>query len=397
MDSANDKIFSISEFIQLLNIGLKTSKARIIGEVGEAKSGPTGHMYFTMKDEKDGGMLNCIIWRSKYSLYGLKLQEGMKIMASGYPEIYAPSGRLSFIAETIEPAGEGALKKEYERLKAKLKEEGIFDLARKREIPKYPQRIGVITSKQGAVLADFLNNLGRFGFKVKMIDSRVEGQAAVADLLASIKTFKKEDIEVLVIMRGGGSLEAMMAFNNELLVREMADFPVPVIAAIGHDRDVSLVAMAADLAVSTPTAAANRLSESWEQALLFLERYERDIIGRYGQILEDYREIENKFRFSLQNFKNTLLNAKINFGSSLKKSFSGFRILLAKTKEKLEYAEKTIEFNNPERQLKLGYCIASSGGKIIRKVGDVKVGENLDVKVLDGAIVSEIKKINKIL
>jgi len=393
MDLTSDKIFSISEFIQLLNIGLKSSKAKIVGEVGEAKSGPTGHVYFTMKDEKDGAMMNCIIWKSRYSLYGLKLQEGMKIIASGYPEIYPPSGRLSFIAETIELAGEGALKKEYERLKAKLAEEGIFAEAKKREIPKYPQRIGVITSKQGAVLADFLNNLGRFGFKVKMIDSRVEGQLAVADLLASIKTFKKEDIEALVIMRGGGSLEAMMAFNNELLVREVANFPVPVIAAIGHDKDVPLAAMAADLAVSTPTAAANRLGESWEQALLFLERYERDIISRYGHILEDYKEIENRFRFSLQNFKNNLVNARIDLKNSLSKSFSGFRNLLEKTAKKLEYAEKAIELNNPERQLKLGYCIASCEGRIVRKTNDVKLGGDMDVKVSDGTIISEIKKI----
>ena len=396
MDNLEHKIFSVSEFIQLLNIGLKSSKAKIIGEVGEAKSGPTGHVYFTLKDEKDGAMINCIIWKSKYQLYGIKMQAGMKIMAQGYPEIYAPSGRLSFIAETIELAGQGELKKQYEELKKKLSQEGIFEEAKKRPIPKYPQKIGVITSRQGAVLADFLNNLGRFGFKIEMIDSRVEGQEAVGDILRSIKTFKKRDIEVLVIMRGGGSLEAMMAFNNELLVREIASFPFPVVAAIGHDKDVPLAALASDLAVSTPSMAAITLGESWQEAILILERYERDIIERYGEILEDYKTIENKLKISFNNFQNALFNLKVNLKHSARKAFLGFGSLALRVNQLLSQAEKIVNLNNPERQLMLGYSIASSGSKIVRRVKDVIIGESIDLRVSDGTITSEVKKIHPV-
>src|SRR4030042_6433019 len=120
MELPIDRIFSVSEFIALLNIGLKSSKAKIIGEVGEVKAGPTGHVYFTLKDEKDQSTMNCIIWKSRYGLYGIKLQEGMKIRAFWYPEIYTLSCRLSFIAETIELAGEGELKKQYDESKKKL-------------------------------------------------------------------------------------------------------------------------------------------------------------------------------------------------------------------------------------------------------------------------------------
>ena len=127
----------------------------------------------------------------------------------------------------------------------------------------------MITSKQGAVIHDFLNNIGKFGFDIKMIDSRVEGQGAVEDLLAAIQTFRKKDIDVLVIIRGGGSMESLMPFNNELLVREVVGFPVPVLVGIGHDKDMPLVALAADRSESTPTAVANLLNESWERALLF--------------------------------------------------------------------------------------------------------------------------------
>src|SRR3989344_7610248 len=161
MESFENKIFSVSEFIYLLNIGLKSSRAKIIGEVTEVKISSLGHVYFTLKDEKDGAVLSCIIWKSRYNVYGIKLETGMKILAQGYPEIYAPLGKLSFIAETIELSGAGELKKQYDELKKKLAEEGIFAEERKRPIPKYPKKIGLITSKQGAVLADFLNNVGK--------------------------------------------------------------------------------------------------------------------------------------------------------------------------------------------------------------------------------------------
>ncbi|MDO8559160.1 MAG: exodeoxyribonuclease VII large subunit [bacterium] len=393
MESFENKIFSVSEFIYLLNIGLKSSKAKIIGEVTEIKISSLGHVYFSLKDEKDGAVINCIIWKTRYNLYGIRLETGMKILASGYPEIYAPLGKLSFIAETIELSGAGELKKQYDELKKKLTEEGIFAEERKRPIPKYPQNIGVITSRQGAVLADFLNNVGKFGFKIKMIDSRVEGQEAVGDLLSSIRTFKNKDIDVLVIIRGGGSFESLMPFNNEALIREVANFKVPVIAGVGHHKDEPLITFAADVSVSTPTAAANYLNQSWEEALLLLERYERGIIGSYQEIFENYKMIENKLKISLQNFKNAISGARIGLKNCLDKSLAGFKSLLLSLSEKLAQSEKVILLNNPERQLKLGYSIAMAGNRVVRKTGDVRMGEAIDLRVSDGKIISEVKKI----
>lgn len=403
-----EQIFEVSEYISFLNSGLQDYKAKIIGEVSEAKVGPTGHVYFVLKDEKDQSIINCIIWRSKYNIYGIELKEGMKIIASGCPSVYPPSGRLSFIADVIELVGEGALKKEYERLKMQLSKEGLFAESRKRKIPDYPQKIGLITSRQGAVIADFLSNIGKFGFKIKMIDSRVEGQEAVADLLLSIKTLKKQDIDVLVIIRGGGSLESMMAFNNEMIVRAVASFPAPVIVGVGHHKDEPLVTFAADVSVSTPTAVANFLTKSWLDSLLVVERFERNIFDSYeivlnnanllisrsienikdagNLIIEKYEALEGKFRISLLNFKNALQNVKISIDSSLGKSISGFNSLLTKIKEKLTYAEKVIDLNNPERQLRLGYSIAISGEKVVKKVDDVKIGEKIDIRVTDGTI-----------
>lgn len=415
MDVEKDKVYSISEFVAFLNAGLKSTKAKIVGEVGEAREWPSGHMYFTLKDEKDGAMLNCIMWSFKYRLFGITLESGKKIVASGNPEVYATNGRLSFICDTIELAGEGDIKKQYDELKKKLEKEGVFDISNKRQIPKYPQKIGVITSKQGAVIRDFLNNIGKYGFDIKMIDSRVEGQGAVEDLLASVKTFRKIDIDVLVIIRGGGSMESLMPFNNELLTREVAGFPVPVIVGIGHDKDVPLVALAADKNESTPTAVANLLNESWEQALLYLERFERQILDNYAEVLRSaslliaksinnvreaggliekkYKRIENKMMISIQKFDNRMINIKTNIKLYTNKYYVGFMALLIRVDEKIKNAEKIISINNPERQLKLGYSIANCNGKIVKRIEDVKLAENINLRVSDGTIISEVKNI----
>jgi len=411
-----EKIFSISEYIDILNDGFKNYNAKIVGEVSDVNFGPTGHVYFKLKDDKDQSTLKCVIFKPKYDLYNVKIEVGTKLMAFGCPNLHKQFG-FSFIAETIEYAGEGILKKEYDKLKKKLTEEGLFEVARKRPLPEYPQRIGVITALKGAVIADFSNNLERFGFKVTMIDSRVEGQIAVDDLLSAIKTLKKRNIEVLVIMRGGGSLESLIAFNNEKLVREVVSFPVPVIAAIGHHKDMPLVAMAADIEVSTPTAAAVTLNSSWIKAITLLDKYQTNIFNNYQNVLRDtrdliskalegvrkyansvfnkYKKIENDLKVSFQNFKNALLNVKSELNNLLNKSLSEFRMLLSGANQQLEHAEQIISSNNPERQLSLGYSIARYKGKIIRKVKDVAMGENIDLNVTDGVITSEVKNINK--
>jgi len=413
-----EKIFSVSDYIKIVNQGLKDFRSKIIGEISEVSSGPTGHVYFTLKDEKDGSIIKCVIWKSRYDICGIELKEGIKIIATGYPEIYAPWGKLSFKSDVIEHAGEGTLKKEYEKLKKKLGDEGIFEESKKRTIPAYPQKIGIITSKQGAVLADFLSNIGNYGFKIKMVDSRVEGQSAITDLLSAIKTMKKKDIEVLVIMRGGGSFESLQPFNNELLIRGVANFPSPVITAIGHDKDIPLAALAADRSVSTPSIAATVLSESWEQAASLLEGHERDIIGFYENVLENaeslinqsvyairgikdlifnkYKDIETALKISFQVFKNALQSNKNNLKNSWKKSIFGFNSLLSIIKQQLEHSEKIIYLRNPETQLKLGYSIARCGDRLIRSIRDTKIGEDMDIRVVDGIIISKIKNINKI-
>ena len=411
-----EKIFSVSAYIELVNEGLRKFHERIIGEVSEFNP-KNGYIFFTLKDKEENGVISCFIWKSDYKLLGVELKEGLEIIVSGYPSIYPKSGRLHFQTLTIELVGEGALKKAYEKLKKKLTEEGVLAKERKRPIPDYVQNIGVITSKTGAVIHDFITNVGKFGFKIKMIDSRVEGQKAVKDLLSSIELFKKQKIEVLVIMRGGGSLESLMAFNNERLVREVVNFPVPVIAAIGHEKDIPLMSLAADAMPSTPTAAANLLSESWNRAQFKVERYERNIINLYSKhlsntksflnefvykvkekfslILSEYKDIKNKFKIFLSRIQGELSSKEkeiINYSKFILRDFAS---VLGAIKSKIKSVEKVMILNNPERQLKFGYSIVRHGGRVIKTVKSVKIGEDIDIQVSDGAIQSNIKKINK--
>jgi exodeoxyribonuclease VII large subunit len=388
-----EKPLTVSQFIERLNALIRPLEVKVIGEVSEAKLGPTGHMYFSLKDEENNSVLSCAIWRSRHEMFGIDLKVGMKIVASGHAEIYAPNGRLSFICDSIELYGEGALKAAYDQLLKKLDAEGLFAPERKRPIPKYARRIGIITSKQGAVIHDFLNNIGKFGFLIELIDTRVEGQLAVGDILSSLRTFKKRQIDVLVIMRGGGSLEAMQAFNNEMIVREVAAFPQPVIAAIGHDKDVPLVAMAADAAVSTPTAAANLLTLSWQEIFRTLERYELSIINGYRNTLDQcWRELSHYARI-LSSFKYILENINRSMDTFRAVIISTMKTQIAIAAKRLDYLREIIESRDPQRQLELGYSIAKINGKVIKSAKNAKIGQELDVTLADGIINSQIKKI----
>ena len=392
----DNNILSISAYLKLLNGILNSFEAKIVGEVSEVKISSIGHVYFSLKDKKDKSVLSCVIWNNDYRLCGVELKEGLEITARGIPDVYPPTGRLSFKAKTIQLMGEGELKKEYDKLKKKLEDEGLFDLDKKKEIPSFVKRVGIITSKQGAVISDFLNNLGRFGFQIKFIDSRVEGLEAVKDLLNSVKTMKKLDIDILVIMRGGGSLESFLAFNNEVLIREVSSLPFPVIAAIGHDKDVPLLALAADRMVSTPTAAANLLNQSWQEAELELKSKEREIF--------------NSFSSSLRSSEYRINNLFLKIKDKLEKVISLFKMIefriksvipkileneIGKMRDKLENIEKIINQNDPERNLKLGYCIATNKKGVIKDINNVEVEDIIDLKTYNGIINTQVKKIQK--
>lgn len=408
-----EMVFTVADYLELLNVGLREFEAKVMGEITSLDIRDK-YIFFSIKDKKENALLPCFMWGSSYKMSGIFLEEGMEVAVHGFPEMYKPSGRITFRADTVELVGEGALKKAYDELKKKLTAEGMFAEERKKRIPEYPQNIGLITSATGAVIHDFLNNIGKFGFKISFCDSRVEGALAVKELVSAVRYFKKKKgIDVLVIIRGGGSLESLQAFNNEALVREIADCPFPVVVGIGHDKDVPLVSLAADRAGSTPTAVAKLLNSSWEQAISKVRFAEQKIFNRFSEAVYEKKDalreyavrIEEKFRRIFERFRNAEEKVKRNFvaiGSALSRAKEkiirsekslGEKLAgdIRRSKEKIIYTEKMLVANNPMRQLRLGYSLAFAKGKIIRKTGDVTKGEEIKIRVEDGNINARVE------
>jgi exodeoxyribonuclease VII large subunit len=429
------KPYQISEYIEVLNTRIHGLYVDIIGEVSEMKLAASGHVYFTLKDKETGDVFPCAVWKSRYEGSGVDLEIGMEVLARGRASFTGRFGKMSFIADSIALVGEWALKKAYDKLKKKLQSEGLFEVSRKRPLPAFPRKIGVITSVHGAVIHDFSNNLRKSGFEVKILDCRVEGPESGRLLRLSVRAMRNEDIDVLVLIRGGGSMQSLAGFDNEALVREVAAFPVPVIAGVGHHEDVTLAALVADAAESTPSLVAALLGRSWDQAQQNLERIERSIFSLYagrlenvswqlssvyekahdsfGQILERYKRAERavhigltKIESQLWSLRRTIAQAQSSvirrFGNALFVTEKAYfteapQMLIRKYSSALRATatvitnlSRVVELNNPERQLGLGYSIVFSEGKVLRSVKDARVDTALSVQMSDGTIQTTI-------
>lgn len=413
---ADEKPFSVSNYLNLLNEQLYKQKARVQGEISSLDI-RENYLFFSLKDRDSESMLNCFMWNNNYKLCGVSFEAGMEIIIDGFPEVYKPSGRLSFKVSVAELVGEGVLKKAYDQLKNKLEAEGLFLPERKKLIPEFCQKIGLITSETGEVIHDFSTNLGRFGYQIKFVDSRVEGQAAVQDLVSAIDYFAGKNIDVLVIIRGGGSLESLQAFNNETLARKIANFNIPVICGIGHERDVPLASLTADLMVSTPTAVSVALNKSWEMALSQVRAFEQDIVNQYQRVLaskkhrfeilsfqlgekvdfvfERFAVIEHQLNNKLETITYALKNAEKTIIIFQNLLLNNFQERINKLVDYLKKTEGELNIVNPMRQLKLGYSITSVGERIIRSVKQIKAGDEIDTLVSDGKIKSQVNNINK--
>ncbi len=411
--SVKEKIYSVSNFLDLVNFNLTKIQVGIKGEVSSVDF--KKHAYFSMKDKNDGSVVNCLMWSDDYQMSGIDLKEGMEIIVRGYAEIYKPVGKFTFRVSYIELVGEGALKKAYDALKKKLTAEGLFAIERKKPMPALPRKIGLITSKTGAVIHDFQSNLGRFGYEIKFYDSRVEGSQAVKDLINAIRYFKNKPIDVLVVIRGGGSLESLQAFNNEVLIREIIDYPIPIICGIGHDKDVPLFSLAADKAESTPSFVAREINRTWEQSVDKLKSYEALFINNYSSVVNNtmnkidnhisklknnYQSIFHRISEVRQTVKNALNILKQNIANSKSKLKESTKMIvvnyldnISQTTDRINNNIKLLQQNDPNRQLKLGYSIIFSNNKVIKSIKQVKKDDILKSRLIDGEITSIIKSL----
>jgi len=415
-DSIPQEPLTISEFLDGLNLELSGMAARIRGEVTSVDVRERV-VYFSLKDEQDGSVLACLIFRYQYEVAGVTLTLGDEVILEGAPDIYKPSGRLSFRAFTIEYAGEGALKKAYDELYAKLEHEGLFSLEKKRLLPAYPERIALITSSDGAALGDFMSNLTRAGLHITLFPTLVEGKRAVFEILNALRYFNNhaDQFDTIVMIRGGGSLESLQAFNTESLVRAVAQSKLPVLAGIGHERDISLVALAADAMVSTPTATAKTISASWDEARqeherygLFLSRqieillrwsqdsfvqYELFLQQRFEQLSSTIDDIQQSFREQLtviperlRSIEEILYRLSASWTYALERTIRGVA-------EELQGYELRLKQYHPNRALRLGYSLVRKQGEIVRRAEHLALGDQIDIELGSGTIEAAVTKI----
>lgn len=384
-------VFSVTEYLQQLN-NILAEDAVIEGEVSGFSVSQDKWVFFSLKD-KDGSVLECfsmVFWIKN------PIEDGMQVRVLGNPKIHEKSGRLRFTAKSILPVGEGSLKRAYELLKKKLKEEGLFSEERKRELPNFPNKIAIIASKESAAYGDFMRIFGnRWGMsEILVFPVTVQGEFAVQEITTAFEMINNLNVndapDVVVLTRGGGSLEDLSAFNNEFVARSVFGCKFPVVVGVGHERDESLCDFVADVRASTPSNAAERIVPDKQEVLK-----ELNFIGNHWlQII----------LFKIDSITNTINSVWVGlehhasvFVESLKNIFADFidAISIIENKylfisQQLQVYERILTGLNPRVILKKGYAIARISGKILKSVKTVTGGEKLTLELVDGKIESII-------
>lgn len=359
------------------------------GELSNVSRPASGHLYFTLKDA--GASLRGVMWRTEASRLKVPLRDGMEVDVHGRIGVYEVGGQYQLYADALRPVGEGALYAEFLRLKALLEAEGLFDPARKREIPQLPKRIGIVTSATGAALRDMLDTLRR---RLPLVDvilapSPVQGADAPPTLAAALQNLNRLKPDTILVARGGGSIEDLWAFNDERVVRAVAASETPVISGVGHETDFTLTDFAADLRAPTPTAAA----ELATPVTLFDLASAMSDLGQRAETAMD-RRIEAE-RVSLSNLRSRLLfvSPARRLQTERQRADEQGRRLEAACAHRLAFeAEKTAGLGkrlvalSPFEVLARGYAVVTrpADGSLIRSVGQLNPNEEIEVRVSDG-------------
>lgn len=357
----------------------------------------TGHFYLTLKDE--GSLIKAVMFRGNASKLKFLPENGMKVVVTGRVSAYVRDGQYQIYIETMEPDGIGALYIAYEQLKKKLEAEGLFDRSKKKPIPKIPTRIGIITSPTGAAIRDIINILGRRFPLCKPIlyPSLVQGDGAPAQIMAGIDYFNEQkNVDVLIVGRGGGSLEDLWAFNNEELCRKVAVSEIPIISAVGHETDFTLCDFAASVRAPTPSAAAElAVPESAE-----LTRKIMNVQTRMELLCTQKIKLsrEKLMRLAASRALTTPMNfiddKRMALGMMEEKLSMHMEKILERKKSALGATTAKLDALNPLSVVSRGYsAVFDTDGKLIKSVLQTKVGETVSFMLTDGKISAEVKTV----
>jgi len=399
----NKRIFSVSEITRhiknILEEDEKLGDFYLRGEISTPKVYSSGHTYFTLKDEKS--QINCVLFKHNYGNLKFNLEHGMKVIIRGSIEVYEPYGKYSVIVEEIQPDGIGALNLAFIQLKDKLEKQGLFLDKYKKQLPAFPKTIGLITSLNGAVMHDVLNVLKRRYpiVKVLIVPTPVQGKEATNSIINAIELINQEEyeVDVIILARGGGSLEDLWCFNEESVARAIFQSKMPIISAVGHETDFTIADFVADYRAPTPSAAAEKavpdINELKKSINDFNERILNFIINLIKSNKSLLSQIANRPIFKkpleiihayYQNIDNLeyMLQTKISQSMSLKR-------------KRLEILESKLSALNPAAILERGYSIVMKDNKIIKKANDLQIDNNINVILCKGEIEAKVKKIKK--
>ena len=386
-------VADVNEYIKNLVEGdSKLNNIYVKGEISNFTNHKTGHFYFTVKDEKS--KLQAVMFGGSSKLKFMP-ENGMKVILYGRISAYVQSGQYQIYCEDIEPDGVGSLYLAYEQLKAKLESEGLFDPRNKKNLPKVPLRIGIITSPTGAAVRDMINVLTRrFNMaKIILFPVLVQGANAPAQLASGIKYFNAQrSVDLIIIGRGGGSIEELWAFNDEQLARVIAASALPVISAVGHETDFTICDFVADLRAPTPSAAAELAvpdtGELKKQLLNVEKRMELLLANKIKNYREQIKSYES--RKVLQNPLATIDDRKMQVLHAEKNLLAQIKIILGNKRAGFAAHSSKLEALNPLSIVTRGYSVAYSDGKILKKIEDVEIDSEINVKLSDGFVNAKV-------
>lgn len=351
---------SVSELTDRIKALLEQNFVDILveGETSNVKQSRNGHYYFTLKDS--GAALPCVIWRSTAQRLGINLTDGQQIVVGGDLQVYAPHGRYQMIVSLVQQAGIGKLQQAFEKLKAKLKEEGLFDDIHKKPLPKFPERIGVVTSATSAAFQDIRSTLEKRWplAEVKLYHASVQGLNAASEIVKGVEYFSREkNVDVIIIGRGGGSLEDLWPFNEEAVARAVFACEVPLISAVGHEVDFSISDFTADARAATPTHAAVTAVPDITEIRFLVEDYSRKLEMHTSGAIELYKDkVANLAKsYALQVVKQKMESARNNIRILEEKLAYRTHSLLRNHTEKLTLLKHSLDKQNPNEPLEKGF------------------------------------------
>ncbi len=394
--------YSVSElnsYIKKLFDADKTLRGVTVkGEISNFKFHASGHLYFSLKDAE--GQVRAVMFKSAASTLKFKPENGMRVTVRASVTVYPRDGLYQLYVNSMSPDGIGELYLAYEQLKEKLYREGLFDVIHKKQLPKYPMKIGVITSQSGAAVRDIINVISR-RFPVARIylyPSLVQGDGAEADLIHALEYFNASRLaDVIIIGRGGGSIEDLWAFNGERLARKIFECEIPVISAVGHETDFTICDFVSDLRAPTPSAAAELAVPDIRELVLYLMSAEERAMRALTRISERKRErLDSISRSPMFTDPSRLTEQyKLKLSSFADDAKSAFSDYLKELRHLISVRAEKLGALSPLAVLSRGYAIAEHNGKSIKSVNDVSCGSELSVRLFDGSVSAAVTAIKK--